>query len=137
MVSQSPPRSASPICPLRGLDRLGFGAASHAASVAARTVLAAYALLADRLAFSAPSVLLRSGCELVTIEDTLEWVNRGGTTESFTLTTSDAVALYTHSAQAAVDVGMPLSLKTVHLTPGKSLAEAIDFALTKAETAEA
>src|SRR5680860_1372209 len=46
-----------------GLDRLGFGAASHEAAVAARTALAAYALLSDRLAFSAPSVWLRSGCE--------------------------------------------------------------------------
>ena len=117
------------------LDRLGVGSASHEASVAARTALAAYALLADRLAFSAPSVWLRSGCELVTIDDTLEWVNRGGTSESFTLDTADAIALYNHALQVVADLGLPMSLTTVRLNPGKSLAAAIDFALTKAATA--
>lgn len=115
------------------LDRLGFGGASHEASVAARTALAAYALLADRLAFSAPSLWLRSGCELVTIGDTLEWVNRGGTADAFTLNTVDAISLFTHAAQVVEDLGLPLSLAPVRLTPGKSLAAAIDFALTKAE----
>jgi len=118
------------------LDRLGFGAASHDASVAARTALAAYALLADRLAFSAPSLWLRSGCELVTVDDTLEWVNRGGTAEAWTLTTADAITLYKHAAKAAADLGLPMSLTPVRLIPGKSLAAAIDFALTKADTTE-
>lgn len=117
------------------LDRLGLGAASQEASVAVRTALAAYALLADRLAFSAPSLWLRSGCELVTIGDTLEWVSRGGTLDSFTLNTSDAIALYVQAAQVVADLGLPLFLTTVQLSPGKSLAAAIDFALTKADTA--
>jgi CRISPR-associated protein Csb1 len=117
------------------LDRLCFGTATNEVSVAARTALAAYALLADRLAFSAPSLWLRSGCELVTVDDTLEWVNRGGGTDSFTLTTADAIALYTHSVQVVADLGLPLSFDLVQLTPGKSLAAAIDFALTKADTA--
>jgi CRISPR-associated protein Csb1 len=117
------------------LDRLGFGAASHEASVTARTALAAYALLADRLAFSAASLWLRSGCELVTISETLEWVNRGGGTDAFTLTTADAVALYTHAAEEAAGAGLPFSQEMVRLVPGKSLAAAIDFALTKADAA--
>jgi len=117
------------------LDRLGFAEASHEASVAARTALAAYALLADRLAFSAPSLWLRSGCELVTIDDSLEWVSRGGTLDSFTLNTTDAIALYVHAAQVVANLGLPLFLTTVQLCPGKSLAAAIDFALTKADTA--
>ena len=116
------------------LDRLGFGAASYEASVAARAALAAYALLADRLAFSAPSLWLRSGCELVTIDDTLEWVNRGGTAEAWTLATADAITLYKHAAQAAADLGLPMSLTPVRLIPGKNLAAAIGFALTKADT---
>lgn len=119
------------------LDRLGFGAASYEASIAARAALAAYALLADRLAFSAASLWLRSGCELVTIDDTLEWVNRGGTAEAWTHTTADAITLYKHAAKAAADLGLPLSLTPVRLVPGKNLAAAIDFALTKAETTEA
>lgn len=119
------------------LDRLGFGTASHEVAVAARTVLAAYALLADRLAFSAASVWLRSGCELVTIDDRLEWVNRGGAGDSFSLTTTEAIALYDRAVQAVAELGLPLTLETVRLQPGKSLASAIDFALTKADTAEA
>lgn len=119
-----------------GLDRLGFGAASHEVSVAARTALAAYALLADRLAFSAPSLWLRSGCELVPIEDTLEWVNRGGAADPFTLSTADAIELYTHTARVVADLGLPLSLTTVRLTPAANLAAAIDFALTKTDTTE-
>lgn len=118
-----------------GLDRLGFGSVSHEVSVAARTVLAAYALLADRLAFSAPSLWLRSGCELVTIDDTLDWVNRGGTTDPFTLDTAGAITLYTYAAQVAADLGLPMSLTAVRLTPSKELAKAIDFALTKTDTA--
>lgn len=121
---------------LAALDRLGFGSASHEASVAARTALAAYALLADRLAFSAPSLWLRSGCELVITEDKLEWINRGGTSSSFAVTASDAIALYAHAAQKVAVLGLPLSLVPVQLVPGKSLAEAIDFALTKADTDE-
>jgi CRISPR-associated protein Csb1 len=117
------------------LDRLGFGSASHEMAVAARTTLAAYALLADRLAFSAPSLWLRSGCELVTIDDTLEWVNRGGATEPFALTISDAITLYTHAVGVVAELGLPLSMEPVQLTPAKNLASAIDFALTKADTA--
>jgi len=119
-----------------GLDRLRFGSASHEVSVAARTALAAYALLADRLAFSGASLWLRSGCELVTIEDTLEWINRGGTADAFTLSTADAIALYTHAVRVVADLGLPMSLTPVRLTPGTSLAAAIDFALTKTDTTE-
>lgn len=119
------------------LDRLGFGTASYETAVAARTVLAAYALLADRLAFSAASVWLRSGCELVTINDKLEWVNRGGTADAFSLTTPEAITLYRQAVQSVGELGLPLSLAPVRLKPGKSLAAAIDFALTKADTAEA
>jgi CRISPR-associated protein Csb1 len=118
------------------LDRLGFGKTTHEAAVAARTTLAAYALLADRLAFSAPSVWLRSGCELVTIDDSLEWVNRGGAADAFALSTADAINLYQHAVQAAAEVGQSMSFAPVRLEPGKSLAAAIDFALTKADTAE-
>lgn len=120
---------------LAALDRLGLGAASHEVAVAARTTLAAYALLADRLAFAAPSVWLRSGCELVTVDETLEWVSRGGTAEPFSLSTTEAIALYNHAAEVVADLGQPLSLTPVRLTPGKSLAAAIDFALSKAEAA--
>ena len=97
---------------------------------------AAYALMADRLAFAGPSLWLRSGCELVTVEDRLEWVNRGGTTEAFTLSPADAVALFALAAQCADEAGLALSDVKVALTPTKALAEAIDFSLTKAEASK-
>jgi len=120
---------------LAGLDRIGFGAAPAEAAVAARAVLAAYALLADRLAFSGPSLWLRSGCELVLEDEQLEWVNRGGTTEAFTVTTETAVDLFGVAVGRAAEKGLALSVDTVLLTPSKSLAKAIDFSLTKAEPA--
>ena len=120
---------------LAGLDRIGFGAAPAEAAIAARVVLAAYALLADRLAFSGPSLWLRSGCELVLEEEAVEWVNRGGTTEAFTLSTETAVQLFGVAARRADDAGLGLAVDTVSLTPSKPLARAIDFSLTKAEPA--
>lgn len=120
---------------LAGLDRLGFGSASPAAAVAARTVLAAYALLADRLAFGGPSLWLRSGCELVLQEERLEWISRGGGAEGFALGRRDAVALFDIVVQRAAKEGMQMSTEPVVLTPSPSLAKAIDFSLTKAETA--
>ena len=120
---------------LAALDRLGFGSASQSAAIAARAALAAYALMADRLAFGGPSLWLRSGCELVTMTETLEWVGRGGAVEPIELTTEQAVALYVEATERSAEAGLPMDLTTVTLTPGKGLREAIDFALTKSETA--
>jgi CRISPR-associated protein Csb1 len=119
---------------LAGLDRLGFGSAPREAAIAARAALAAYALLADRLAFGGPSLWLRSGCELVTTTETLEWVGRGGTVEPIELTTDQTVALYIEATERSAEAGLPMEMEAVTLTPGKGLAEAIDFALTKTET---
>ena len=120
---------------LAGLDRIGFGGASREAAVAGRAALAAYALLADRLAFGGPSLWLRSGCELVLLEERLEWVGRGGVTEPFELSPQGAVELFALAVERAAKEGLPMSTETVELVPSPSLAKAIDFALTKAESA--
>lgn len=120
---------------LAGLDRIGLGSATQEAAVAARAVLAAYALLADRLAFGGPSLWLRSGCELVLVEERLEWVLRGGGLEAFELPVQAAVELFQLAAQRAAKEGLPLSTDTVVLSPSPSLAKAIDYSLTKAEPA--
>jgi CRISPR-associated protein Csb1 len=117
---------------LAGLDRIGFGTASADAAVAARVALAAYALLADRLAFGRPALWLRSGCELVIETERMEWVHRGGECEEFTLSTAQAVELFELAAAHAEKQGLPLATETVTLTPSKALAQAIDFSLTKA-----
>jgi len=118
------------------LDRLGFGSASRDAAVSARAALAAYALLADRLAFAGPSLWLRSGCELLLTEERIEWVGRGGSAERFELTRATALDLFTTAVERAAKEGVELSTGTVTLTPSASLAKAIDFSLTKAESAE-
>lgn len=117
---------------LAGLDRIGFGTASPQAAQAARAVLAAYALLGDRLAFGGASLWLRSGCELVVESERVEWVNRGGSVEEVELTAESAVALFDLAVEHAAKEGLGLVLDTVALTPSKELAKAIDFSLTKA-----
>lgn len=118
------------------LDRIGFGTATAEAAVAARTVLAAYALAADRLAFGRPSLWLRSGCELVLVEERLEWVGHGGTSEPFELSAERALEVLRVAVSRAAKEGMAWSEEIVELVPSPSLAKAIEFSLTKAATAE-
>jgi CRISPR-associated protein Csb1 len=120
---------------LAGLDRIGFGLASTEAAVAARAALAAYALMADRLAFGGSSLWLRSGCELVLTEERIEWVNRGGGTDQFELSRGTAVDVFRIAVERAGKEGMPMSTEKVILTPSAPLAKAIDFSLTKTEPA--
>lgn len=120
---------------LAALDRIGFGEVGHDAVVAARAALAAYALAADRLAFGGPSLWLRSGCELVLVEERLEWVHRGASTEPFDLPTATALKVYALAVERAAKQGLAMSTDTVILTPSPSLAKAISYSLTKAETA--
>lgn len=117
---------------LAGLDRVGFGAASAEAARAARVVLAAYAMLADRLAFGRPTLWLRSGCELVLETERIEWVLRGGDTEEITFSVEQAVELFELARAHAEKHGVPLATETISLTPSAALAQAIDFSLTKA-----
>jgi CRISPR-associated protein Csb1 len=118
---------------LTGLKRIRFGTADRAAQDAARTLLAAYALLGDRLAFAGPSLWLRSGCELLPTGEQLSWRGRNGLVEEFTLEPDSAVTLFDRARAAADDAGLGFVLEPVELTPSKSLGEAIDFSLTKAE----
>lgn len=117
---------------LVGLDRIGFGSVDADTAVAARAMLAAYAILADRLAFGGSTLWLRSGCELVVESERLEWVSRGGGTEPVDIPVAAAVELFGVARQHADKYGVGLSTQTVRLTPSKALAAAIDFSLTKA-----
>jgi CRISPR-associated protein Csb1 len=122
---------------LAGLDRIGFGQVDASAAVAARAVLAAYAIVADRLAFGGPTLWLRSGCELLLESERLEWANRGGGTEQLEISRDMAVDLFAVAGQYADKHGFAFSLETVRLTPSKALAQAIDFSLTKAAPGDA
>ncbi len=46
----------------------------------------------------------------------------------------EAVTLYRQALDQTLAEGVPVQLETVKLVPGKSLATAIDFSLTKAES---
>lgn len=120
---------------LTATRRIRFGSLDRAAADAAHVLLAAFGLLGDRLAFGQAGLWLRSGCDLVTQSETLEWIGRGGTTEQFSLSPHGAVQLYDEALRAAQAAGVPLHLETVELTPSEPLAEALDFSLTKAESA--
>lgn len=120
---------------LTALDRVGFGSASPEAQKAARVLLAALALLGDRLAFGGAGIWLRSGCELVAERELLEWVGRGGVVESFVLGREGAIALYNAALDAALGVGVEVELEPIELVPSPALSKAIDFSLTKAESA--
>lgn len=117
---------------LAGLDRIGFGDRPRTSVVAARAALAAYALMADRLAFGGPSLWLRSGCELVMRTERMEWVGRGGAIEPAAVDTAGAVGLFDHAVRAAAAEGVAMNLDPVTVRPSTSLAAAIDFSLTKA-----
>lgn len=116
---------------LAGLDRIGFGDAGLDAAAAARALLATYALLADRLAFGRPSLWLRSGCELVTEAERIEWIGRGGVSEAVEMTVAAAIEMFGLAVQHAQKQGLAPVLETVTLTPAKALAQAIDFSLLK------
>lgn len=120
---------------LAALNRIRFGDATSEQVLATRVYLAALALLADRLAFGGPGVWLRSGCELVVEEESLEWIGRGGVVESFVLSSEQAIELYSAALDAALAAGVEFELDPVELTPSEALAKAIDFSLTKAESA--
>ncbi|MGH3822970.1 MAG: type I-G CRISPR-associated RAMP protein Csb1/Cas7g [Pseudonocardiaceae bacterium] len=113
---------------MAGLARLQFGDAPPAAADAAKAVLAALALLGDRLAFGGPSLWLRSGCELVLVSETVVWHQRGGRTEPMDLDVPGAFALFEYARDQATKQGLPMSDEVVRLTAGKGLAKALSHA---------
>lgn len=121
---------------LTALTRVRFGSASAEQHLAARVLLAALGLLGDRLAFGRPGLWLRSGCELVVEDESLEWVGRGGLVEGFTLSREGAVALYEAAVDDALAAGLAMELDPIELVPSAALGKAIDFSLTKAESSE-
>ncbi|GAA4918030.1 type I-G CRISPR-associated RAMP protein Csb1/Cas7g [Streptomonospora salina] len=121
---------------LAGLAQLRFGDATSEAAHLARATLAALALAADRLAFDTVSLRLRSGCDLVRTEDQVA-LDAGNHREPLDVDTASAIAAFHELAERAGQAGIPIATETVSLTPHTALAQAIDYALTRAETSEA
>ncbi|MFE6055654.1 type I-U CRISPR-associated RAMP protein Csb1/Cas7u [Kitasatospora sp. NPDC056446] len=116
---------------LAGLRALRFGDASKEYVRAARALLAALALLGDRLAFAAPAVRLRSGCDLLLVSERIEWVGRGregvAVTEPLELeTAAQALELFEFARSRAEEAGLKWSTEPVLLWPNAQVQEAIE-----------
>lgn len=106
-----------------GLARLRV--ADGAAGRAGRAALAALALLGDRLAFGRAAVFLRSGCDLVLVDERLAWVGRRGE-EAFELTVADAIALLEMAVDRAAAEGLTWDTAPIRLAPMAKLQTVID-----------
>jgi CRISPR-associated protein Csb1 len=116
-----------------GLARVKVGASSEA-SRAARAVLAALALVGDRLAFGSPAVFLRSGCDLLVVNEAVTWVRRGGVTDPLDLDVAGAVALLEHAVGRAQDAGLVWPTQPTRLQPQAKLKKVIDEAFLSGES---
>ncbi|KUN00046.1 type I-U CRISPR-associated protein Cas7 [Streptomyces yokosukanensis] len=122
-------RSAS--LSLAQLAALRFGNASEELTAAARALVASIALLGDRLAFSAPALHLRSGCELLLVSERIEWVQRGRdgvpVLEPLELSTpQEALELFTIAVGRAREAGLQWASDPMVVRPNSSLQQAID-----------
>lgn len=106
-----------------GLARLSLGDAT--ADRAGRAVLAALALLGDRLAFARSAIFLRSGCDLLLIQERLSWVGLGGE-EPFELSPDDATGLFRLAVERARAAGLGWEMEPIRLRPMDKLQTLID-----------
>lgn len=98
---------------------------------AGRAVLAALALVGDRLVFGRPALFLRSGCDLVLTGERLSWVGRQGE-QPLELDIAGAAALFELAVQRAADVGLVWDTEPIHLRPMAKLQAVIDRVFLKA-----
>lgn len=124
---------------LVGLASLAFpspdGTRAPSSDRAARTVLACLALLGDRLAFGGAGLFLRSGCELLLVSESLEFVAKGGATTTFELDSAGARTLAEQAIAASTKAGLAWGAP-VTLRPSPDLQTLIDKAGTVAEEVE-
>jgi CRISPR-associated protein Csb1 len=119
-----------------GLNRLRFPKPGEATSNssrdnAARTVLACLALYADRLAFNRASLLLRSGCELIVVNDQPQWLLRSGETEPFSLSVEQTAEALGLAIAQAKDQGFTWSTEPLLLRPQKRLVDLLAATFTR------
>lgn len=121
---------------LVGLAALSFPGADGTRTVsvdrAARVVLASLALLGDRLAFGGAGIVLRSGCELLLVNERIEFVARGSSTTAFELDPGGARKLAEQAIAASSKAGLAWG-QPVNLRPSPDLQTIIDKAGAVAE----
>lgn len=114
---------------LGGLRRLRFpvdGDRDPDRDAAGRAVLAALGVLADRLAFGGADLSLRSGCDLVVVNDRIELVRRGGATEAVDLDRDGAVGLLKQSVNQASQHGLEWEAEPIRFAPRDNLQTALE-----------
>jgi len=116
-----------------GLSRVRFGDAPSESVKWARAALAALALVGDRLAFGAPALWLRSGCDLALVSETIGFQRRGGDIEPVAITVDEASALFDAAVDRASNAGLAMSAATIALQPTEALQKAVEFAFTTAD----
>lgn len=109
------------------LARLRLGS-DDGSGQAARAVLAALAILGDRLAFGGPGVFLRSGCDLVRTSEEVAWIRTGGSSEPLEIDRPKAFDLLQRALARAEKVGMRWHSEAISLRPRQNLQQAIDDA---------
>jgi CRISPR-associated protein Csb1 len=118
-----------------GLHKLRFpnadGTVTFERNVAARTVLACLGLVGDRLAFRRPTLLLRSGCELVVVTEELSWLGAGGSTDPFELDTTTALGALQIALSRAEKHGLKWDSKPFELEPQKRLRDLLAATFTR------
>ena len=107
------------------------GSQSFERNVAARTVLACLALVGDRLAFRRPTVLLRSGCELVVMGETLAWLGAAGATDEFELDTAAALVALQIARDRAAVLGLSWETKNFDVEPQPRLRDLLAATFTR------
>lgn len=115
------------------LQRLRFpdgnGVRSAEVDAAGRAVLAALALLGDRLAFARSGLFLRSGCDLVPTGERVEWVRAGGVVDPTEIGVVEARQAYQDCVAHAAELGLTFAPDVVRLQPAKNLRELIELNL--------
>lgn len=116
------------------LERLRFpdeaGVVDPDTDAAGRAVLAALGLVADRLAFARSSVFLRSGCDLVLLDETMEWVTAGASTDAFDLDVDQSLELLALAIAGAAERGLSFASDVVRLRPAENLRRLVELNLT-------
>lgn len=121
---------------LSGLARLRFGDAGVEAAHLARTTLLALALAGDRLVFGAPSLWLRSGCDLTLAEEQIGFEGRGGAIEPLEVSASEALAAFETLRERAAAAGLAMAADTVAIEPQAPLAKAIAYAIDQSSSSQ-
>lgn len=114
---------------LGGLRRLRFpvdGERNLDRDAAGRAVLAALGVLADRLAFGSADLSLRSGCDLVVVDDRVELVRRGGATDAVDIDRDAAVDLFKESVDRAREHGLEWDTTPGRFAPRDNLQKALE-----------